>query len=99
LLLLASPGAALAAALAATAIVLPNAWFTWRLSRMGRERAQQDPSAQARRAVAQSVQRLLSTLLLVAGLVLWLRPEPVAFLGTLLLLQAAFFVAPLFERD
>jgi F0F1-type ATP synthase assembly protein I len=97
LLSLAGRDASLAALAATLAIAAPNAWFAWRLSRTARAGTQLDVSSQARLALSQGVHRTLLTLLLVVGLVLWLRPEPLAFIGTLLAMHGAYFIAPTLE--
>jgi F0F1-type ATP synthase assembly protein I len=99
LLLLVSAGAAAAALAASLAIVAPNAWFAWRLSRPTRKWLQLDVPAQARLTLMQGALRTLFTVLLLVALVVWIRPEPLAFIGTLLLLQGAYFIAALTEQS
>jgi F0F1-type ATP synthase assembly protein I len=97
LLLPASPGAAFAALLAAIVVAAPNAWFAWRLARAAEGWTHLGAVDQARVTVAQSIQKLILMLLLMIGLFAWLRPEPLPFIGTLLLLHGAFFLTPLLE--
>jgi F0F1-type ATP synthase assembly protein I len=94
LLMPVGPDASLAALSATFAVVAPNAWFAWRLPRAARGSVQADVHAQARLVVAQGIGKVLLSLLLVAALVLWLWPEPRAFIGTLLALHGAYFLAP-----
>ncbi len=99
-LLTVSSQAAYAAALAGFAIVFPNAWFAWRLHDTAGHREAPDAqqaSEGAQLTLARGVQKTLLTLLLVVGLFILARPEPLVFIGTMILLHGAFFLTPLLD--
>lgn len=75
--------------LAGAVSVLPNALFAWLTER------QRSPG----RLVAFGVLRFVLTILLLAAAVAALRPAPLGFFGTFMLVQLAFVAGPLMDRD
>lgn len=82
-LLLVSTTDALAALLAGIAIVVPNAYFAWRVVSLD---ASEDAQRVAQRLVFQGVQKQLLTMGLMVVAFVWIAPAPWPFFGTLIVL-------------
>lgn len=92
--LLASPGHAISGAVAGLAVVIPNAFFAWRVAA---GRPDSDGIDEARRLIGSGIARsILGVGLLVAIFVAY-QPDPVAFFVTLIAVQAVHWVAPFFD--
>ena len=82
-------------ALGALAIVLPNAFFAWRVSAAQAA----DATVEAQRLIVGSVAKLLLGVALLVAAFAWYRPEPIAFFATLIVVQAVHWVASLVMRE
>jgi F0F1-type ATP synthase assembly protein I len=92
--LLATPGHAIASAMAGLAVAAPNAFFAWRIAA---GRPDSDGVDEARRLIGSGIAKsLLGAGLLVAIFVAY-QPEPAAFFVTLIGVQAVHWTAPLFD--
>ncbi len=87
---------AMAALSAGVAIVVPGAWFAWRVNST-RAVAGQSLDA-ARRLLGSGVTKQLLTVGLLVVAFAWFRPEPVAFFATMIALQGVYLLTPLLER-
>jgi hypothetical protein len=96
---------ALAALTAGVVVIVPSAGFAWRAATsasgvgvheaVGAAEASRDAIRQAQALLGGAVARFVATVALMAGAIVWLRPNPLAFFGTLVALQAAYWIAPL----
>ena len=87
---------ALASLAAAVVVILPGSYFAWRVVATNATRGEEVNAA--RRLLGGSVAKLLSTFGLLVVAFAWLRPAPVAFFATMIVLQAVYWLAPLLER-
>ncbi len=90
LVLLVSAAYAVAAILAGITVLIPNAYFAWRVVSLD---AGDDPERASRRLVIQSVQKQLLMLALMIAAFIWGAPAPWPFFGTLIALLAVHGLA------
>jgi F0F1-type ATP synthase assembly protein I len=76
--------------LGGVAVIVPNAYFAWRVVGSG-DRVAID---EARRLVGGSVAKLVLGFGLLVGTFAWFRPEPAAFFTTFVVVQAAQLASP-----
>lgn len=88
-LLLMSTAQALAALAAGAVCVVPAGYFAWRAER---ERS-------AGRLLGQGVAKFVMTLVLMALVFVWLKPPPLGFFATFVLMQAMYVLVPLRHAD
>jgi F0F1-type ATP synthase assembly protein I len=88
--LLSSVAQGASSALAAFAVIVPNALFAWQVVRCGDTVGLEG----ARRLVGSSVAKLVLGIALLVGIFVWYRPEPGAFFTTLIVVHAAQLVSP-----
>ncbi len=93
-LLLVNLGAVAAALLATAVVTIPNAIYVWREWLLA-QGGQLDYELQARLALLQMLLRLGLTMVLLVACIIVLRPAPVPFIGTLILLQLAHALTPI----
>jgi F0F1-type ATP synthase assembly protein I len=86
-----SAGHALGAMTAAVVVLAPSAWFAWRVV----SKRDTDAMREAQALLGNSVARLVATCVLMGLAIVWLRPEPFAFFGTLIAMQVAYWFVPL----
>ncbi len=84
-LLLSSLADAVAALLAGIVVVIPNAYFAWRVVTLD---VGGDPEQTSRRLVFQGVQKQLLMLALMVAMFVWVAPAPWPFFGALIVLMA-----------
>jgi F0F1-type ATP synthase assembly protein I len=84
-LLLVSRTEAVAALLAGITVLVPNAYFAWRVVTLD---AGADPERASRRLVFQGVQKQLLMLTSMVVIFVWATPAPWGFFGTLIVLIA-----------
>lgn len=89
-LLLMSVADAAAALLAGVSVLIPNAYFAWRVVGLD---AAGDPERASRRLVLQGVQKQLLTLALMTVIFVWRAPAPWPYFGTLIGLMAVHGLA------
>jgi F0F1-type ATP synthase assembly protein I len=87
---------AMAALAAGVAIVVPGAWFAWRVNST-RAAAGQSLDA-ARRLLGSGVTKQLLTVAALVVTFAWFRPEPMAFFATMIVLQGVYLLTPLLVR-
>ena len=100
-----STAQALAALTAGVVVIVPSAGFAWRVATDsnggavdevgGAAATSRDAIRQAQALLGGAVARFVATAVLMAVAIVWLRPEPLAFFGTLVALQTAYWIAPL----
>jgi len=93
LLGLKSAAYALGAMTAGIVVLVPSAWFAWRVA----TRRETDPIGEAQALLANGVGRLIATGVLMGVAIGWLEPEPFAFFGTLIAMQFVYWVVPLWS--
>ena len=84
---------ALGAMTAAVVVLVPSGWFAWRVATT---RAR-DPVQEAQALLGSGVARLIASGVLMGIAIVWLRPEPLAFFGTLIAMQFAYWLVPLWS--
>ena len=87
---------ALSALVAGVVVVVPSAWFAWRVETANAVGGEELDAA--RRLLGSGVAKLVLTVGLLVVALVWFRPEPVVFFATLIVLQLAYWLAPLLER-
>ena len=95
MLLLFDRAHALAVLVAGVVVVIPGAGFAWRVAATKADVGQE--LSAARRLLGGGVAKLLMTFGLLAFALVWIRPEPIAFFATMIVLQTPYWLVPLFE--
>jgi F0F1-type ATP synthase assembly protein I len=81
-------------ALGGVAVIVPNAFFAWRVTARADRPTALD---QARRLVGNSVAKFVLGAGLLVAVFVWCRPEPIAFFATLIAVQVTHLMAPLLD--
>jgi ATP synthase protein I len=87
---------AVSALVAGIVVIAPNVAFAWRITRLDGGAA--DALGSARRLVGSGMAKVLATIGLLVVAFASFRPEPVAFFATMIVVQAAYWLAPLLVR-
>jgi F0F1-type ATP synthase assembly protein I len=87
---------AVASLIAGVVVIVPGSYFAWRVVAM--DAARGDELNAARRLLGSGVAKLVMTFGLLVVAFAWVRPAAVAFFATMIVLQAVYWLAPVFER-
>jgi len=88
---------AVSALLAGIVVIAPNVVFAWRVAKASASVGQELTAA--RGLIGSMVGKLLLSITLLVVAFAWFRPEPLAFFATMIVLQAAHWLAPMLDRS